>query len=1323
LREFVVEPSAAQRKLARTLFQRALQVPGPARAAFLEEACEGDAALRRRLDALLQNHHALTNRGEFRLCGRVPQPPLEVGTGTYEIVEQVGTGSMGVVYRARDPVGRVVAVKRVHPAALHTPEVRARFENEIRAVHALQHPGIVTVHSVQEIDNAPCLVMEFVDGGTLAGRLANVPQDAGWAADMVGRIAAAVHHAHTKGIIHRDLTPKNVLITADGRPKIADFGLAALAEEETRITTAGAVLGTPAYMAPEQAGGMAQGVDGRADVYALGVILYEALTGQTPFKGSMTEILHQVRTAEPVAPRRLWPAVPRDLETICLKCLQKAPADRYATAEQLAEDLTRWLEGRPVLARPLGPARRLYRLCRRRPVEAVATLMAVSLLVGGPGVFAWVAWQRAERLAASDRSVNPALQEMFRVWGRAKASAVDDVAAWETTAMAADHLDRLVTEREVGSELAEQVRQTLRDFRDEERDARARAERARRRAEALARDRQFIGDAEGVRIRAPEDSRGFTAGIGADRQYEDVFSRYGLKVLTMSRAEATSRILERSNPTDIAAMLDGWAIARAPEHKWSARDLLALSMEVDRDAFRTDIRLALHSEDLDAIRQLADREEAKSLPMSTMMLMAESLLTMQDPSRVVALLGPRQRSRPDEFWINYYLGKAWTKLDRPNWDEAIRCFSSAAAIRSDSPACQLNLGYAYWRNGNLGEAREAFRTAARLAPDNPAAHYHLGVVLTRLAQYDSGIDEFRTAIRLDPRNHINHMGLGAAFAEFGQFEAAADSFRAAISLAPDNYLAHYNLGEALRKLSDLGNAIRHLDESIRLKPNFPNAHRLLGLVLGEQKEQVERLRPVASLGVALAFGIDGPVAVLPACLVPAALSTTDRNQQESLDRADRLSDGSAKQHFEQGKRWYQRRRPDMAVNEFATAVDLDPDFVEAHVFLALIYRDLGRPDSTIAALRKANTLRPGDDDIVEALGIALANHGQAEEAVRWFRQLVRRVPANGMAHSHLGKALLAAASPEAAVDELRKAVDLDPGHVESLVALGGALRACRRTDEALAVARRAAELAPSSPTTQINLLVLLEDVGDVEEAVSVARSLVRSQPLLVDGWHALGRLLVVTGRPADALKALEVASRLADDGPDGDYEVHLAIRRCKHQVEMDNELPAVLRREVNPSPAEKAQYADLCRRKGQTREAVRLYEEAFGEDPTLASDVLGGHRLGAALAAAALAAGGATSEDESSRTRCLIKARTWLEADLRFWTANIGGKTPVGRAYGYQALKEWRTCRELRPIWSGDRNANLSGPEREAWRKLGAAVEELWRAAEVRDRPAQWADK
>jgi serine/threonine-protein kinase len=301
----------------------------------------------------------------------------------YEILGVLGWGGMGVVYRAwQTGLGRWVALKMVHAGAQASPQVLARFRVEAAAVARLQHPNIVQVHDVGRHAGAPFLVLELVEGGNLARRVAGAPQPARWAAELAEMLARAIHAAHQQGVVHRDLTPANILLTADGTPKITDFGLAKmLVGGDGLRTVTGELLGTPSYMAPEQAAGRPEAIAATTDVYALGAILYELLAGRPPFKGnSALETLRQVESQEPVAPSRLRGHLPSDLEAIVLNCLRKDPARRYASALALGEDLRRFLDGRPILARPSGAGERAWRWCRRHPWQALNGLTAAAAL-------------------------------------------------------------------------------------------------------------------------------------------------------------------------------------------------------------------------------------------------------------------------------------------------------------------------------------------------------------------------------------------------------------------------------------------------------------------------------------------------------------------------------------------------------------------------------------------------------------------------------------------------------------------------------------------------------------------------------------------------------------------------------------------------------------------------------------------------------------------------------------------------------------------------------------------------------------------------------
>jgi serine/threonine protein kinase len=372
-----------------------------------------------------------------------PVPPVDgvvasrPTIGGYEIIDELGRGGMGVVYRAKQKgLDRLVAIKMLLAGEHAGSEHHARFQTEAQAVATLQHPNIVQIYEVGEHNGLPFFSLEFVPGGTLSHKIAGKPQPAGDSARLVELIARAMQAAHNLNIVHRDLKPANILLAfadhssastihmdpsrqkllAEGPlgtaiPKISDFGLAKRLELNSQQTRSGAIMGSPSYMAPEQARGEIKEVGPLADVYSIGTILYELLTGRPPFLAATAiDTVQQVANSEPVPPSRLEQKVPRDLETICLKCLQKDPRKRYPTAEALADDLHRFQQGEPILARPVSTGERLWRWCRRNPRLAAAIAASIFGLVATTAISLWAALSLAQKNVAIQKEKDIATQ-------------------------------------------------------------------------------------------------------------------------------------------------------------------------------------------------------------------------------------------------------------------------------------------------------------------------------------------------------------------------------------------------------------------------------------------------------------------------------------------------------------------------------------------------------------------------------------------------------------------------------------------------------------------------------------------------------------------------------------------------------------------------------------------------------------------------------------------------------------------------------------------------------------------------------------------------
>jgi serine/threonine-protein kinase len=652
----------------------------------------------------------------------------------YEVGGVLGVGGMGVVFRARHlRLNRVVALKMTLAGAYAGPHERGRFQREAEAVARLQHPNVVQIHDVGDADGRPYFTMEYVDGGSLAQKLAGAPRPAREAAALVADLARAVQYAHAHGIVHRDLKPANVLLTADGTPKVSDFGLARRLDGGPGVTGTGAAVGTPSYMAPEQARGNADAVGPAADVYSLGAILYELLTGRPPFRAeSAAATIEQVVARDPVPPSRLNHSVPRDLETICLTCLRKDPGLRYGSAAGLAEDVDHFLRGEAIAARPEGIYHRLARRARRQPglAVAVAAVTVLTLALAGGGAWALSeqsAIARAE--AATDRAVNDDLNEMAE---RLQKS------AW---AEARDALER------------GRGRLGDRDAAD-----------LRRRLDQGQRDLDMVAALDEIRLRLSRSS----VRLPPEDLYAEAYRHYGIDLLAIDPVEGAARLDGSAIRATLVEFLHDWLYWIADANRppvWAAADL------ADGDPWRRAYRAAIVAKNLnpEKFKALAAAPAAAGQPSVILSGLCGSLLAHGFRAEALALLDAAQRRYPGDFWINYLLGHFWDR-DRPQL--AVGYFRAAVAVRPNSDQAYTMLANALRDSGDSDGAAHAYRMAIGLN-----SNIDLVRNLAKILAPHGGLDEARVAwARLLDGNPLDHQ-LWYGYAQLCLFLGNEDAFR------------------------------------------------------------------------------------------------------------------------------------------------------------------------------------------------------------------------------------------------------------------------------------------------------------------------------------------------------------------------------------------------------------------------------------------------------------------------------------------------------------------------------------------------------------------
>jgi tetratricopeptide (TPR) repeat protein len=667
----------------------------------------------------------------------------------YEVEALLGRGGMGVVFRARHlRLNRVVALKMALAGAYAGPHERERFQREAEAVAGLRHPSVVQIHDVGDSDGRPYFTMEFVEGGSLAQKLAGTPQPARQAAALLAILAGAVQAAHQNGIVHRDLKPANVLLSADGAPKISDFGLARRLDGEAGITRTGTAVGTPSYMAPEQAGGKTRTLGPAVDVYALGAILYELLTGRPPFRAeTAAETMLQVIYQDPAPPSRLNAKVPRDLETICLKCLHKDPQRRYATAAALAEDLQRFQRGEPITARPAGVPERIGKWVRRHPTQSAMLAASVLLVVTLVGGSLWLAVQQAQRRNAIEAGLNADLKEV---------AGLQDRARWISARAA---LER--AEARLGSGGPDDLR---------------------RRLDQARRDLDLVILLDTIRLRRVTRGELPFYKEQANRDYQKAFRVGRLAEVQDPPQNVAARVNASAVRGALVAALDDWSICATDKEQRTWLLEVARQADPDAEGWRMRVLDPAAWEDPEVLAELARTVPVAGQSVSLLLALGERLRTAG--KLATPFLKRVQKEHPADFWANLILGNAMLQTEPK---EASGFYRAALASRPLAAVGYCAVGDALRLQPELAEATEYFQKALQIDPNYARAHSNLGLVFQSQNRLNDAINCYEKALELDPDYAWAHHNLGNALALKGRLDQAYDHYRHVNRLDPNNW--------------------------------------------------------------------------------------------------------------------------------------------------------------------------------------------------------------------------------------------------------------------------------------------------------------------------------------------------------------------------------------------------------------------------------------------------------------------------------------------------------------------------------------------------------
>lgn len=1066
------------------------------------------------------------------------KPGLSDTASHYALAGEIARGGMGAILRGRDTdLGRDIALKVLLETHQDKPESVQRFIEEAQIAGQLQHPGITPVYAMGRFpDQRPYFTMKLVKGQTLANLLAertDSSQDRPRFLQIFEQVCQTLAYAHARGVIHRDLKPSNIMVGAFGEVQVMDWGLAKVlaegraapvdpqpavapavsvirtarsdASEEGSSkadTQAGSVLGTPAYMPPEQALGEIDRLDQRADVFGLGAILCEILTGKAPYLGRSHHEVHRKAAIGDLADA--WARLDRcgadpELVTLTRICLAPEAADRLKDAQAVADGLNAYLNGiqerlhQAELAEAEAKAKAIEEAKRRRLTLALAGTVLLALTLGGGG-WLWIKNDRDARQVQVAHDVNDALNKATALREKAKAAPVGSAALFAQAREQVQRALALVENGPADGTLITQVTRLQTDLDVEDRDRKliAALDEARlAQAEVSADNSRFAHERAVPRFREAFRAYGFPAGEGEAnvvaeriRQCPTAVQEALVTALDEWDALAGDPKLEIVEPHRewLRAVLG----AAEPAEGWT-HHFRAACEEKDETRRRT------------ALEKLAAADDVGTLPVRALTRLAGQLEKVQAYATAARLLRQAQQQYPADFWVNQDLGTALMKVTPPELNEAVRFLTAALALRSGSPGAHLMLGFALHRKGQFDEAIACFRKAIELDPKFAMAHNNLGAGQASKGQLEEAIASYRKAVELDPKFSMARCNLGASVYYMGQLDEAIACFRQAIELDPKYAEAHSSLGAALKEKGQLDEAIACCRHAIELDPKLAGANTNLGNALASNGQ------------------LDEAIA--------------------SYVKAVQLDPQVAGAYSNLGYALYARGQVDDAIGCYKKALELDPKFAKAYSNLGVALYSKGQVDDAVACFRQAIELDPKYAMAHNYLGGALKSRGQAEEAIACFKKALELDPKYSMVHRDLGEALLSMGRVDEAIVCYQKLIELDPENSIAYLALAAVQAWFGQDKELAATCDRALKVASDTSNPRmadgVAKICSLREADDQtrEAALVLARRAVelgKEHALLLWFQMGVGMAEYRSRHYAAADAALLAASQLGD---------------------------------------------------------------------------------------------------------------------------------------------------------------------------------------------------